>query len=99
MKIPLGFDENAIALEDYRTYTMAAQPKFSELPDIVEEDDSVNLYFSDAPREQIIQLTYDYNINNKTLAILIAISRLETGNWTSPAFVELNNFGGMSENE
>lgn len=80
---------------------MMAQPKFENLADI-ETEDLCNLvnYQTEDPRGLIKNLAKENNITEKyTLSLLVAISRLETGNWTSTAYSDLNNFGGLSENE
>lgn len=77
-----------------------AQPKFVRLPDKAKEDVCESLNYPTNPRDLITIIASENNINeNETLLILIAVSRLETGNWTSTAYEELNNFGGLSENE
>lgn len=68
----------------------------------IEKEDLCNLvnYQTEDPRGLIKNLAKENNItDDETLSILIAISRLETGNWTSPAYSDWNNFGGMSINE
>jgi len=44
------------------------------------------------PRELLTELSNMYAIDPR---LVIAISRLETGNWTSEIYERCNNFGGM----
>lgn len=44
------------------------------------------------PRREIIKKSNIYGINPR---LAVAISRLETGNWTSKGYTLQNNFGGM----
>ena len=44
---------------------------------------------------KIFDKAKEYDMTNKQAYLLIAISRHETGNWTSSAFKNKNNFGGL----
>ncbi len=44
------------------------------------------------PRDYIVKYSNVYGVDP---CLALAISRLETGNWKSDAFKNLNNFGGM----
>ena len=59
----------------------------------VEEDIIEDIHFDNKYDEMIYQATKDTVIDPY---LAIAISRLETGHYTSNAFVNGNNFGGMT---
>lgn len=94
---------------DCRTYTTVAQPKFNDLSEFCKEPEEdideaektvITLKLTPNNPEGLINYyAKQNNITNETTNVLIAISRLETGNWKSYAYEELNNFGGMSINE
>lgn len=59
----------------------------------VEIKDNMDIYFDNEYDEMIYQATKDTVVDPY---LAIAISRLETGNYTSDAFLNDNNFGGMT---
>ena len=84
---------------------MGDMPKQAKVEEVIEEPVKIVTYVpAEEPGEEIpltvpekielscIEHGVDYNI-------AIAIARLETGHFTSKAFTEYNNVGGMSYNE
>lgn len=84
---------------------MVAKPKFDDLSDFCKEPDKyinneINVPITSFQNDPIGLLKFIANENNITNTqvqnLLISISRLETGNWESYAYKDLNNWGGLS---
>lgn len=72
--------------DDTEIYATEPQPTVEEPPRETVSDD---------PESQIYMAAAMQSINWR---LAVAISKLETGNWTSKAFVEGHNYGGLCSN-
>lgn len=59
---------------------------------IVRDEFNTDIKNETDPRKILVHYSIIYDIDP---ALAVAISRAETGNWSSPLFINNNNFGGM----
>lgn len=100
-----------MALTDYRTYTQVCeQDKFPDLSKFKKPTETTKQSFniqkvqerdelSSPVATMSFQKKYKYTLTQDELTTIIAIARLETGNFTSDAYVYGNNYGGLSVDE
>jgi hypothetical protein len=70
--------------------------KIVEVEKVVEvEKKTTKATFENKNEQAIYDKSIELGLTEKQAVLLIAISRHETGHWTSKAFIEKNNFGGI----
>lgn len=74
---------------------VALQVEEQEQNEIVEELEETKITFDNKNETNIYNVAIEKGLTHEQALLVISISRHETGNWKSNAFVNHNNFGGI----